>query len=297
MSAQTTAPSRFRMSRLLPAIDIPARHRSPGRWAQFVGMILLSLSAIFPLYFMISGAFRTQDAWNQSRIGLPTTASLDAFRGAWKSASIGVYLRNSAIITVSSVALSVIIASMAGYSFSKIGWRGQRVAYFFVLAWLAVAPVALIVPIYVEMSDFNLIDTYWSVILLYAALNTPFNAYLMATFFRALPDELLEASRMDGARVHAIFLRVLIPLAKPAIATLCIFNFLYIWNEFIFALLLLQSDGVKTATVGVLQLQGRFTINDPMIAAGLLLTSLPVIGVYLFFQKYLVRAIVAGAVK
>lgn len=276
---------------------IPKRHRTPGRGAQLLGMILISLSALFPLYFMVSGAFRTQDDWNESRIGLPTTTSLDAFRGAWEAASLGDFIRNSAIIAFGSVTLSVAVAAMAGYAFSKIAWRGQRVTYFFVLAWLAVAPIALIVPVYIEMSDLNLIDTYWSVILLYAALNTPFNVYLMATFFRALPDELVEASRMDGAGVHAIFLRVILPMAKPALATLCIFNFLYVWNEFIFALLLLQSDEVKTATVGVLQLQGRFTIDDPMISAGLLLSTLPVVGVYLFFQKYLVRAIVAGAVK
>ena len=246
---------------------------------------------------MISGAFRSQDAWNNSRIGLPTTTSLSAFRGAWRSAQLGAYLRSSAIVTVSSVLISVAVAAMAGYSFSKLEWRGSRVGYLFVLAFLAVAPVALIVPVYIQMSQLHLVDSYWSVILFYVALNTPFNTYLMSTFFRSLPDELVEAARMDGAQVHATFFHVLLPLAKPALATVCIFNFLFVWNEFIFALLLLQSDSVKTATVGVLGLQGRFTINDPMIMAGLVLTSVPVIAIYLFFQKYLVKGIVTGAVK
>jgi raffinose/stachyose/melibiose transport system permease protein len=201
------------------------------------------------------------------------------------------------IITSITVALSVVTASTAGYAFSRMRWRLSGFAYYFVLVWLAIPPVVLIVPIHVEMVNLNLIDTYWSVILLYTALNTPFNVYLMTAYFRSLPAELIEAARMDGATPDQIFARVMVPMSKPALATLCVFNVLYVWNEFVFALLLLQSNSVKPLTVGVLQLQGRFTTNDPALMAGLLLASLPAIAAYLFFQKYLVRAIVAGAVK
>jgi ABC-type glycerol-3-phosphate transport system permease component len=107
----------------------------------------------------------------------------------------------------------------------------------------------------------------------------------------------MEAGRMDGAGIHRIFLRIMLPLARPALATLVIFNFLWAWNEFLFALLLLESDSVKTLTVGALSLQGRFTTDYPALMAGLLITSLPVIGAYLVFQRHLVRGIVAGAVK
>jgi raffinose/stachyose/melibiose transport system permease protein len=195
------------------------------------------------------------------------------------------------------VLLTVFCATLAGYSFSKLRWRGSSFVYFFVLAWIAIPPLLLIVPVYVEIVNLHLLDTYWSVILLYPALNLPFNVYLMAAFFRSLPDELLEAARIDGAGLHRSFLQIMVPLARPALATLCIFNFLWAWNEFLYALLLLTSDDVKTLTVGVLQLQGRFTTDYPALMAGLLITSLPVVGVYLLFQRHLVRAIVAGAVK
>jgi raffinose/stachyose/melibiose transport system permease protein len=147
------------------------------------------------------------------------------------------------------------------------------------------------------MAQLHLVNTYWSVILLYTALNLPFNCYLMTAFFRALPDELVEAAKADGASLHRIFVEILLPLCRPALATLCIFNILYVWNEFVFALLFLRSDSVKTLTVGVLQMQGRFFHDYPAFMAGLLITSLPVVGVYLVFQRHLVRAIVAGAVK
>jgi ABC-type glycerol-3-phosphate transport system permease component len=195
------------------------------------------------------------------------------------------------------VLLTVVSATLAGYSFSKLRWRGSGHVYAFVLTWIAIPPLLLIVPVYVEMVNLGLLDTYWSVILLYTALNLPFNVYLMAAFFRSLPDELLEAARIDGAGVHRSFLQIMVPLARPAIATLCIFNFLWAWNEFLYALLLLTNDDVKTLTVGVLQLQGRFTTDYPALMAGLLITSLPVVGVYLLFQRHLVRAIVAGAIK
>lgn len=273
------------------------RRRRHRPWPAVTGLALFSLSAVLPLLFMAVTAFRTQADWNRDKIGLPTTGSFGAFERAWTGANIDVYFRNSAIITLSTVALTVICATLAGYAFAKIPWRLRSAVYFFVLVWIAIPPLLLMVPIYVEMVNLGLLDTWASVILLYTALNLPFNVYLMTAFFRSLPDELIEAARMDGAGVHRVFLRVLMPLAKPALATLIIFNFLWAWNEFLFALLLLQSDGVKTLTVGVLALQGRFTTDYPALMAGLLITSLPVIGAYLVFQRHLVRGLVAGAVK
>lgn len=276
---------------------IPRMHRRPGFLPQAVGMTLISASALFPLYFMLAGAFRTQVNWAQSEVGLPTTASLSAFRSVWQQASLGTFVRNSVIVTGGTVLLSLVIAAMGGYAFSQLRWRGQRGIYFFVIGWLAVPPVALLVPIYDEMNRLGLVNTYWSVILLYTALGTPFNVYLMTSYLRGISGDFIEAARMDGAGPHAIFREVVLPLARPPLATLAIFNFLFAWNEFVFALLLLQSDSVKTATVGVLQLQGRYSTTYPTLVAGLLIVSLPVIGVYLFFQRYLVRAIVAGGIK
>ena len=277
----------------------PARRRLRMRrpWPLVGSLALLCASGVLPLLFMVSTAFRTQADWDQSRIGLPTTFSFGSFARAWTDANIGTYFRNSAIVTLSTVALTVACATLAGYGFSKLRWRLRGATYLFVLAWIAIPPLLLMVPIYVEMVQLGLLDTYGAVIFLYTALNLPFNVYLMTAFFRSVPDELIEAARVDGAGLHRIFLRIMVPLAKPAMATLIIFNVLWAWNEFLFALLMLQSDSVKTLTVGVLQLQGRFTTDYPALMAGLLITSLPVIGAYLIFQRHLVRGIVAGAVK
>jgi ABC-type glycerol-3-phosphate transport system permease component len=260
-------------------------------------MTILGVSAIFPLLFMLQAALRTQLEWANAKIALPETLSLAAFGRAWVQANIGAYFMNSVIVTVGASALSVFLATTSAYSFSALRWRWRTQVYFFLLAWIAIPPLLLMVPIYVEMVDLGLIDTYWAVILLYSALNLPFNMFLMTAFFRSIPRELLEAARVDGASIHRIFATIMVPLSIPAIATLVIFNALYVWNEFVFALLLLHDDSVRTLTVGVNQLVGKFFFDYPALLAGMLITSLPMVIVYLFFQKYLVRAIAAGALK
>lgn len=260
-------------------------------------MWLLAASALVPLVFMAFAAFRSQADWAVAKLGLPTTLDPVAFARAWEQGAIGRTFINSVIVTAGTVLLSIAVAALAGYSFSKLRWRLATPTFFFLLGWMAIPPLMMMVPIYVLMVDLGLVDTYWSAIFLYTALNTPFNAYLMTAFFKAIPDELVEAARVDGATVHGIFLRILVPLSVPALATLVIFNTLYVWNEFAFALLLLRADAVKTLTVGVVQMQGRFFFDYPALMAGLLISSIPMVGVYLVFQRYLVRAIAVGALK
>lgn len=272
-------------------------HRRGSRLLLFLLMCGIAASALFPLLFMLSSAFRTELNWDHSQIGLPTTLSLRAFRDAYTGAKMGVYMRNSAIVAIASVLLCATVGCTAGYAFSKLRWPFKRFFYFFVLSWYAIPPVTLIVPIYVQMVHFHLYNTYAAEILFFASITTPFNTYLMTAFYRSLPDDLVEAARMDGANTLEVFFRVMLPLGMPALATLIIFNALGVWNEFIFALLLLPSSAVKTLTVGVLQLQGQYFTDHPMLMAGLLFTALPMICAYVFFQKYLIRAVVAGAVK
>src|SRR5205085_1155587 len=151
----------------------PRKRRRKRPWPLVAGLGLFSLSAVLPLLFMVATAFRTEADWDRAKIGLPTTFSFGAFERAWTGANIGVYFRNSAIVTLSTVALTVVCATLAGYSFAKIRWRLRGPVYFFVLAWLAIPPLLMMVPIYVEMVQLGLLDTYASVILLYTALNLP----------------------------------------------------------------------------------------------------------------------------
>ncbi len=272
------------------------------RWPIVAGMVILSLSAFFPLYVMASNAFRSNLDWANSQIGLPTTTSLGAFRRAWEGASIGSSFVNSIEISFGTVALSLTVATMAAYACAKIAWPPRQVVFLFLLFWIVVPPLVLLVPVYIELADIpllhsNLLDSKFGIVLVYTAVNLPFNVYLMTAYFRSLPDELLEAARIDGATIPQTFLMVMVPLARPALATLAIFNFLWAWNEFMFALFILTSTSTKPLTVAVQQLQGRFDQDPTALMAGLCIATLPVIGVYLIFQRHLVRAITAGVGK
>jgi len=262
-----------------------------------LGLSLLAASAVFPVLFMAFNAFRTQADWDASKLGFPTTLSPVAFERAWTGANIPTYFWNSVTVVSGTVVLSLFLAAPASYAFAKIQWPGRSVAYLFTLSWMAIPSLLLIVPIYIEMVQLHLIDNKLSVILVYSALNLSFNVYLLTTFFRSLPNEVLESARIDRASVHRILWSIVLPMSRSAIATLVVFNALWAWNEFVFALILLQSDGSLTLTVGVLQLQGRFGTDYPALMAGLLITAVPMIGVYIFFQRYIVQAITAGAVK
>jgi ABC-type glycerol-3-phosphate transport system permease component len=280
----------------------PLRVRAVQRWPLVLGMVVLSASAFFPLYVMLSNAFRTNLDWANTQIGLPTTLGLGAFRRAWQGASIGDSFVNSVEISVGTVVLSVVVATMAAYACAKIRWPLRRAAFLFLLVWIVVPPLVLLVPVYIELSNLpvlhsNLLDSKLGIVLVYTAVNLPFNVYLMTAYFGSLPDELLEAARIDGASVPQTFLLVMVPLARPALATLAIFNFLWAWNEFMFALFILTSTSTKPLTVAVQQLQGRFDQDPTGLMAGLCIATLPVIGVYLVFQRHLVRAITAGVGK
>jgi ABC-type glycerol-3-phosphate transport system permease component len=276
--------------------------RPAQRWPLVAGMLVLAASAFFPLYVMASNAFRTNLDWANTQIGLPTTLSLGAFRRAWEGASIGSSFVNSVEITFGTVALSIAVATTAAYSCAKIRWRFRRLVFYFLLTWIVVPPLVLLVPVYIELANIpilhiNLLDSKVGIVLVYTAVNLPFNLYLMTAYFRSLPDELLEAAKIDGASVPQTFVHVFLPMARPAIATLAIFNFLWAWNEFMFALFILTSTSTKPVTVAVQQLQGRFDQDPTALMAGLCIATLPVIGAYLVFQRHLVRAITAGIGK
>jgi ABC-type glycerol-3-phosphate transport system permease component len=278
------------------------RLRAGQRWPVVAGMLILSASAFFPLYVMISNGFRTNQDWADTQIGLPTTLGLGAFRRAWEGASIGDSFVNSVEISVGTVILSIVVATMAAYACAKIRWRLRREVFLFLLVWIVVPPLVLLVPVYIELSSLpllhtNLLNSKFGIVLVYTAVNLPFNMYLMTAYFSSLPDELLEAARIDGANVPQTFVFVMVPLARPALATLAIFNFLWAWNEFMFALFILTSTSTKPLTVAVQQLQGRFDQDPTGLMAGLCIATLPVIGVYLVFQRHLVRAITAGVGK
>lgn len=277
------------------------RHRVGDARRQQIRVVLITLSLIvlaalclLPLYFVLATAFKTDQQYSESLFSPPTSLSLHNFDTAWHAASIGTYMRNSAIVSVGAVALCIAVAIPLAFSIVFLRWPGRRFVYTLCLVLLAAPPLLLLIPVFSEMVTLNLVDNRLGVILLYAALSTPFSVYLLVAYMRSLPTTLVEAAVLDGESVLGLMIRIITPLSIPAIGSAAIFTFIFCWNEFIFAFVLLQDNSVRTLPAGLAGLQGRFFTDFPVLMAAVTISIIPVVVLYLFFQRFLVRGVAVG---
>lgn len=261
----------------------------------FLPMALLALSTVYPIVFALNAALKTRRDYVLNRFGLTHEFTFDNFVQAWHSAKLGQYFVTSVVVTAGSVACLLLVASLAGFGFAVLRFRGRRVIFYVLLATLMIPVQVILVPFYQTMIALDLVNRRVGLIVAYTAFFTPFSVYLMTAFYASLPRTLAEAAAMDGANLWQIWRMVFLPMGKPALFTLGILNTLYCWNDLLIALLVLQKD--RTLMVGVASLRGEYTTNVPLLAAGVILAAVPVIAVYLFFQRRIVSGLTVGAVK
>jgi raffinose/stachyose/melibiose transport system permease protein len=216
---------------------------------------------------------------------------------AWEDGNFGTYLRSSAIVTGAVVAISTVVSILAGYAFGLMRFRGQQVLFYMTLLGLMVPLEAIVVPLYYDLRDVGLTDTYWSLILPQAALSTAFGTFWMRAFFRSVPRSLLEAARLDGSSSLVTLWRIVLPLGRPAVLTMVVLVFMWTWNEFLLALVMVSDESLRTAPLGLAFFQGRNTNDEALLAAGSLIVAAPVVIVYLFLQRHFIRGMLSGAVK
>jgi ABC-type glycerol-3-phosphate transport system permease component len=260
-------------------------------------VIAVTLLVLFPIYFMVVSAFKTQPEYMVNLWGLPHALHLDNFSVALAGGEFFRRLANSTILSVGSVGASMIIACLAAYPFARMNFPGKRVLFNLILSLMVIPPVVMIVPLFVSMVRWQLINTYQGTILIYTGLLLPFSIYLMTNFFQTIPHEIIEAARMDGCTTLGVFWRILLPLSAPALVTLVVVNALWVWNELLIALVFMQKDEMKTLMVGISALRSRNYVNIPATMAGLTIATIPIVVVYMLGQRYFIRGMVSGAVK
>jgi raffinose/stachyose/melibiose transport system permease protein len=216
---------------------------------------------------------------------------------AWDDGNFGTYLRSSAIVAASVVAISTVLSILAGYAFGLIRFRGADVLFYLFVLGLTVPLEAIVVPLYYDLRDVGLTDTYWALILPQAALSTAFGTFWMRAFFRSVPRSLIEAARLDGSSSWVTLWRVVLPLGRPAVLTMVVLVFMWTWNEFLLALVMVSDESLRTAPLGLAFFQGRNTDDEALLAAGSLIVAAPVVIVYLFLQRHFIRGMLSGAVK
>jgi ABC-type glycerol-3-phosphate transport system permease component len=280
-----------------------SREEAPGigRALKMVAVWLifatLALSTIYPLAFLTSTALRPQADYNANPAGLPSSLTLDNVTGAFQQAHIGTYAINSLLVVVPAVIAIAVIATLAAYALVHFEIPLRKTALAIVVLLMAVPPTILLIPIFKVVLDAGLLNNRLGLILVYTAISLPFAIYLLASFMRSVPKELLLAAQIDGAGPMRVLWSVVVPLIRPALLTLVTLNFLFLWNELLFSLVILQDEAHRTIMVGIAQAQGQFQKNLGVVAAGLLLSMIPPLLIFAFFQRSLTRGLTAGAVK
>jgi ABC-type glycerol-3-phosphate transport system permease component len=273
------------------------RERPRLWWLVYIPLIALLLFAVAPLLLAWFAALKSDQQLLTNPWGPPWPPTLDNLIEAWTVGRFSVYFQNSLIISIADVIGMVVIASMAGYAFARLTFPGQRLILYTLLIGLTIPVAAIIIPLYLTMRDFRLLNTYGSVIVADIALAAPIFVFIMRAFFKDLPRELDDAARVDGANEWQIFWQVMLPLAKPGILTVALLEFLWSWNDLLLPLVFLVTDELRTLPVGMLFFQGRFTIDYGLMSAGVLILSLPVTILFLIFQRDFVRGLASGALK
>ncbi|MFF5288941.1 carbohydrate ABC transporter permease [Paractinoplanes globisporus] len=250
--------------------------------------------AVAPLIVMVIDSLRPNTEVLSRPLALPTTVDFSSYATAWTQASFSTYVRNSVLVTVGAVALDVAVSLPASYVLGRFRFRGSGVLIAYFLAGLML-PIRLgILPIFYLLGSMNLVDSRLGLVLVYAASGIPFSVFIMSAFFRGLPRELEEAARIDGAGEFRVFARVMAPLVKPAIATVVVFRFVPLWNDFFFPLVLLRTTDRYTLPVGLTQFFGEFQTNWSALFAGLVIATVPLVVLFLVATKQIVEGLTAG---
>ncbi|HEX7196172.1 MAG TPA: carbohydrate ABC transporter permease [Candidatus Limnocylindria bacterium] len=272
----------------------PVRPGDVGRHALLIALALLSL---FPLLLTVSTAFKTEQDVRVNPFGLFSTFSFENLVTAWTVGSFGDYVLNTFILSVPSTALVVIVSTMAGYAFARLPFPGRSLAFYLVVLGLLVPFFTYMIPLYFQLQGMGLLNTLPGVILVLTTTGLAFGTIFMRAFFSELPPELEQAARIDGASELQIFTRVMLPLVSSGAGALAVFTFLQNWNNLLVPLLYLPGGDFRPLTLGLYVFLGGRGIDIGPLAAGTLITILPVIALFILLQRQVTRGILAGAVK
>jgi raffinose/stachyose/melibiose transport system permease protein len=267
-----------------------------SRTERTVCLIVLTLAAIitlYPLVVLVSTALTPKNG--SGSISFSLHLSLSAFFYAWRTGEFSRYMLNTAIVTVSVVVISAVIAVMAGYAIALAKPPGARWVLYSAVFGFMLPVEALIVPWYYQFLKFDIINTYWSMILPQAAQSIAFGTYWMYVAFRSIPKSLSESALIDGASPLSLLWRILVPNVAPAVKTMAALVFLWTWNAFLLPLVMVSNQSLYTVTVGLSTFQGAHFNNYSALAAGSCLAALPVVVIYLFAQRSFIAGIFAGS--
>ncbi len=275
-----------------------AYFKNPWRVLIFVVLLVVTILWLVPILTALVTSIRTfNDILYRGFISWPEEVTLRNFRTAWERGGLSHYLPNSFIITMPSLFLTLLLSSLSAYALARFKFKMNRLIFFTFVGGMMLPFQVLMLPVF-KLTDFlGLYDTYWGLILFHTAFQLGFCTFMLRNYMRTVPGEILEAARIDGCSEFRIWWRIMLPLTLPAIAAVATLEFTWIFNDYLWAIILLRSDRLKPITAGLASLQGQFVTDWPVIVAGALVGTLPTLLVFLFLQRYFIEGLTLGATK
>ncbi|MBS2551652.1 carbohydrate ABC transporter permease [Catenulispora sp. NL8] len=265
-------------------------------------MAIWAIMILGPVLWVVLGAFKNAGELNGSAWSWPHHWSFDAFSRAWHT-GISTYLRDTVIVLVFSVSLTMLLGAMAAYVLARFEFRGNRFIYYLFVSGVMLPVYLALVPLFFQVSKLHMLNTYQGLILVYVAFSMPFTVFFLHSFFRTLPSAVYEAALIDGASHTRAFFQVMLPMAKPGLISVGIFNILGQWNQYLLPVVLMQSQHgeqphymLSQGLVSLMVAQG-YSGDYPALFAGMTIAMLPVMAVYLSFQRQVQAGLTAGTLK
>lgn len=260
-------------------------------------LISVAITCIFPLIWMFSSALKTQDTIFSNMSIFVSNPKWSNFHEAWTKGNFGSYFFNSVLYTTSVVGGVIFVSSLAAFAFARLRFPGRNILFYMFLITMMIPIPGSFISLYVLLSKLNLINTRLGYILPQINAGLALAIYLLKTFFEELPKDLEDSAKIDGCSKFGIYWHIAMPLAKPAIAVIVVFNAMAVWNEYLLAMLILSSKNLMPLQRGLMVFQGAHITRYPLLMAGITITVLPIIAVYLVMQRHIISGITAGAVK
>lgn len=260
-------------------------------------LAVLCLINILPIVWMIVSSFKSEDEFSVNPMGWPRLWDFSNYAKAWKVAHLGTYFWNSLFVTVAAIVLTVLLGALASFFISRFDYKFTKWVYALFVIGMTIPIHATLVPIFILMKKLGLLNTHLSLVLPYTAFHLSITIFILVGFMKSFPKDIEESAIIDGAGIYRIFWSIILPMTRPALATVIIINFIYNWNEFLFALVLINKTGLKTLPLGLANFTGTETKFQTMQMAALTMALLPVLAFYALLEKQLVQGMTAGAVK
>ncbi|GIO14009.1 sugar ABC transporter ATP-binding protein [Cohnella xylanilytica] len=273
------------------------RKSLPVRLVVYLVLVAIAVVDFYPVVYMAVNSSRTAVDFFRDPGGLPAPWYFDNFKALYYRFDVLRLFGNTLGDTAAAFALAMALSIPASFAFAKIRFRYRSGLYMTVIATMTIPGITFVVPNFLLMSRLGLVDHPASVVIMWAVTSVPSNIFLLVALMRGIPDEILEAAKVDGISYVQTVARIVLPLSVPGIVTLAIFNTTGWWNDLFTPLIFLQSDEWKTMTVAVATILKRFDTDYPLLLAGLFMTSVPPMLIYVALQKYIKRGLVIGSVK